>query len=79
MYFFADKEIFCRRSSEGEYVRFLFFCSVENILFFSIKKEERHSEDWGMNWKEQQTGSRRNILRAYVTISLNFKEQDVMI
>jgi len=43
MYFFADKEIFCLRSSEGEYVRFLFFCNVENI--FSIKKEEKRTED----------------------------------
>jgi len=31
-----------------------------------------------MNWKELKTEPRRNILRTYVTISLNFKEQDVM-
>jgi len=32
-----------------------------------------------MYWKEQQTEPRGNILRAYVTISLHFKEQDVII
>jgi len=71
MYFFADKEIFCLRSSEGEYVRFLFFCNVESILFFQLRKKKDLQ-------KTELDRAKDRAKKEYVTISLNFKEQDVM-
>jgi hypothetical protein len=45
----------------------------------TTNKEGRTTEVWGTNWKEPQTGPRKNILRAYATRLWNFKENDVMI
>lgn len=37
------------------------------------------TEDWGKNWKTGKDKPKKEYLRAYVTISWDFKEQEVTI
>jgi hypothetical protein len=42
------------------------------------KNEGSNIENLGTNFKEPQTKPRRNILRTYMTMSWDIKEQNVM-